>query len=233
VQVEIWSDVVCPWCSIGKRRFEHALERFEHRDDVEVVWRSFELDPTAPRRREGELVDHLARKYGMAREQAVASQTHLTATAAEEGLDFHFERAQGGNTFDAHRLLHLAADQGRQGELEERLFEAYFTEGAPIGEVDTLRRLAVDVGLDAAEVDRVLAGDAFADAVRADEKEASDLGVSGVPFFVVDRRYGVSGAQPADVLLEVLERAWTESQPLTMVTSTDADVACADGSCEV
>jgi predicted DsbA family dithiol-disulfide isomerase len=213
VKVEIWSDVVCPWCAIGKARFEQAVARFDHGDEIEVVWRSFELDPSAPRRHEGDLVERLASKYGMAREQAEASQVRLTTMAAELGLDFRFDRAQSGNTFDAHRLLQLAGDHGRQGVLKERLLRAYFTEGEPIGEMDTLRRLAVEVGLDPAEVDRVLGGDAFADAVRADEAEATALGVTGVPFFVVDRRFGVSGAQPADLLLDVLEQAWADATP--------------------
>jgi predicted DsbA family dithiol-disulfide isomerase len=213
VKVEIWSDVVCPWCAIGKARFERAVAEFGHGDEVEVVWRSFELDPTAPRRLEGDLVDRLADKYGMAREQAEASQARLTSMAVEEGLEFRFDRAQTGNTFDAHRLLHLAADHGFQGALKDRLFRAYFTEGEPIGDPDTLRRLAVEVGLEPTEVDRVLAGDAYADAVRADEAEAQALGVTGVPFFVVDRRFGVSGAQSSDLLVDVLTEAWNEAVP--------------------
>jgi len=234
VKVEIWSDVVCPWCAIGKSRFEAAVERFEHGDQVEVVWRSFELDPTAPHRHEGDLVERLASKYGMSREQAEASQAHLTTMAADEGLDFHFERAQSGNTFDAHRLLHLAGEHGRQGELKDRLFRAYFTEGEPIGDPATLRRLAVEVGLDPAAVDAVLAGDTYAEAVRADEAEASALGVSGVPFFVVDRRFGVSGAQPADLLLDVLQQAWVDQPPLTMVAAgADAADACDADGCAV
>lgn len=210
MKVEIWSDVVCPWCSIGKSRFEAAVERFEHGDQVEVVWRSFELDPQAAHQHDGDLVDRLAQKYGMTRDQAQAAQARLTAVAAEAGLDFRFDRAQSGNSFDAHRLLHLAAEVGRQNDLKDRFFRAYFTEGEAIGEPETLRRLAVDVGLDLGEVDRVLAGDAFADAVRADEAEAVALGVSGVPFFVVDRRFGVSGAQSADLLLDVLRQAWMD-----------------------
>jgi predicted DsbA family dithiol-disulfide isomerase len=225
VKVEIWSDVVCPWCSIGKRRFEIAVERFEHGDQIEVVWRSFELDPSAPRRHEGDLVDRLAQKYGMSAQQAKDSQAHLTAVAAEEGLDFRFDQAQSGNSFDAHRLLHLAGEHGLQGALKDRLFRAYFTEGEAIGEPETLRRLALEVGLAPNEVDRVLRGDAFTDAVRADEAEAVALGVSGVPFFVVDRRFGVSGAQSSDLLLEVLQQAWVDQRQTNMVANPDADTA--------
>ncbi len=245
MQVEIWSDVVCPWCYIGKRRFEQALSRFAHRDEVDVTWRSFELDPSAPARREGNQLDHLAAKYGMTRDQAEAAQDRVTGQADGEGLVFHLDRAQSGNTFAAHRLIHLAADHSLQGAMKERLMAAYFTEAEPIGETDTLEKLAIDVGLDPHEVRRVLDGDAYSAAVRADEAEARTLGISGVPFFVIDRAYGVSGAQPADVLLEALDTAWAAAHPLTMVTgtdprpgqtdagaTTDAGV-CDDGSCDV
>jgi predicted DsbA family dithiol-disulfide isomerase len=231
VKVEIWSDVVCPWCAIGKRRFERALSQFDHADQIEVVWRSFQLDPTAPRRREGELVDLLAAKYGMARGVAEANQARLTDMAEIEGLEFHFEHAKTGNTFDAHRLLHLAAETGLQDALKERLFIAYFRDGLAIGEPDVLRSVAVATGLDARRVDEVLGSDAFAAEVRADEDEARALGVSGVPFYVIDRRYGVSGAQAPELLLELLDKAWEESAPLTMVASTDA--SCDAEGCDV
>jgi predicted DsbA family dithiol-disulfide isomerase len=215
MQVEIWSDVVCPWCYIGKRRFEAALARFEHHDEVEVRWRSFELDPGAPQERTEPIVDHLAAKYGTTREQAQAMLDRMTATAEGEGLQFRFDLARRGNTFDAHRLLHLAADRGRQPAVKERLMAAYFTEGRPIGDVDTLVSLAGEAGLDEAEVNQTLTGDAYADAVRDDEAQARELGITGVPFFVIDRAYGVSGAQAAEVLLEVLEEtsARDERQP--------------------
>jgi len=217
MQVDIFSDVICPWCAVGKRRFEEALGRFEHADEIDVVWRAYELDPGAPVRREGDYADRLARKYGMTREQAVAANERLTATAAHEGLEFHFDRAQPGNTLDAHRLLHYAREVGRQDALKERLFRAYFTEGAPIGEPETLIALAGEVGLDTAEVAAILAGDRYTDDVRADEREAAEIGVTGVPFFVVDGRFGIPGAQDADTILNVLERAWAKSHPLVMV----------------
>jgi predicted DsbA family dithiol-disulfide isomerase len=210
---------------------EAALTRFEGRGDVEVVWRSFELDPSAPARREGDMVDHLARKYGMSRDEAVAGQRRLTDLAATEGLDYHLDRTAGGNTFDAHRLLHLAGARGVQDELKERLMRGYFTEGRPIGDPATLTELAGEVGLDRAEVAGVLGGSAFAEAVRADEVTAADIGISGVPFFVVDRRYAVSGAQSADVLLEVLRRAWTDGHPLVVVPA-DAGASCDGDACE-
>jgi len=218
VKVEIWSDIVCPWCYIGKRRFEAALACFPHRDDVEVSWRAFELDVSAPVERKGELVDDLAAKYGVSRTEAQAMHDSMTATAAADGLTFRFDRARSGNTFSAHRLLHLAAGRGIQDAMKERLLSAYLSEGEPIGNGETLVRLAGEAGLDDAEVRAVLDSNRYADAVRADERQAAALGATGVPFFVVDRRYAVAGAQPADVLLEVLEKAWTDRQPATLVT---------------
>jgi predicted DsbA family dithiol-disulfide isomerase len=234
MKVEIWSDVVCPWCYVGKRRFETALASFEHPDEVEVIWRSFELDPAAPRLREGDASERLARKYGMSREQAAAAHARLVAVGAGEGLTFRFDQSKHGNTFDAHRLLHLAADRGRQDAVKERLLAAYFSEGEPIGDPDTLVRLATEAGLDADEVQAVLAGDTYTEGVRFDEREASDLGISGVPFFVFDRKFAVSGAQPADQLLDVLNRAWTKAHPLTMVEGVTGDeTSCEGDSCAV
>jgi len=202
--VEIWSDIVCPWCYVGKRRLESALARFE--PPVEVTWRSFELDPSAPRERDLPAAEHLAAKYGMSVEQARASQAQLTELAAAEGLEYHLDRTRGGNSFDAHRMIHLAAAHGLQDAAKERLMRAYFTEAEPIGDPDTLVRLMGAIGIDEDEARAVLDGDAYADAVRADEQLARQIGIQGVPFFVLDRRYGVSGAQPADVLLEALTR---------------------------
>jgi predicted DsbA family dithiol-disulfide isomerase len=214
MRVEVWSDVVCPWCYVGKRRLESALERFEHRDDVEVVWRSFELDPAASRQRDVTPAEHLARKYGMTPEQVTASWARLTALAEAEGLEFHLDRTRAGSTFDAHRLIHLGAEHGLQDEAKERFLRAYFTESLPVGEPDVLDRLAVEAGLPADEVADVLATDRFADAVREDEQRARLLGISGVPFFAVDDRYAVSGAQSAELLHEALAVAWAERTPL-------------------
>ncbi len=237
MQVEIWSDVVCPWCAIGKRRFEEALARFAHRDEVDVRWRSFELDPTAPREREGDLAGHLAEKYGVDLEQAHGMQRQMAEAAAGEGWEFRFERARGGNTFDAHRLIHLGADRGVQDAVKERLLMAYLTDGERIGDLDTLARLGAEAGLAEDEARAVLASDRYADAVRADEHQARAFGINGVPFFVVDRKYGVSGAQPAEALLEVLETAWADAHPLQVLipagSSPSGDGACADGSCAV
>ena len=238
MQVEIWSDVVCPWCYIGKRRFEAALAGFAHADEVTVVWRSFELDPTAPPERTGDYASRLARKYGMSHEQAMARLHHMTDVAAEEGLEFDFARTRAGNTFDAHRVIHLALARGGaelQGAVKERLLRAYFSEGEPIGDVDALVRLAGEVGLDEADVKDVLGGDAFADHVRADEAAAEELDVSGVPFVLVDRKFAVSGAQDTTVFARVLERAWEKSRSvIERIGAEDGgDGVCDDGSCAV
>ena len=208
MQVEIWSDVVCPWCYLGKRRFEHALAGFEYRDEVEVVYRSFELDPTIAPGTTQATVDMLARKYGMGLAQAHDAQRQMEQRAAGDGLEFRMDGLRSGNTRDAHRLLHLAKEHGKEPELVERLHRAYFTEQTSVFDAETLADLAVEVGLDRADAEKVLATDAYADAVEADERTARELGATGVPFFVIDRRYGVSGAQPVDVLRQALERAY-------------------------
>ena len=235
MKIDIWSDIVCPWCYIGKRRFEAALPQFDHRDAVEVRWHSFQLDPTTPTHPTGGYAERLAVKYGRTVAQAQQSLDDMTAAAAAEGLDFHFDKAAAGGTFDAHRLLHLAADHGVQDALKERLMLAVFTEGAATSEPEVLIALAVEVGLDAAEVRAVLDSDRYADAVHADQQQAQRFGISGVPFFVVDDAYGVSGAKPADTLLEVLNKAWSDSHPLTMVTASggQAGASCDGDSCMV
>jgi predicted DsbA family dithiol-disulfide isomerase len=208
--VDIWSDVVCPWCYIGKRRFEAALEGFEHRDDVTVLWHSFELDPDAPPVAAGRSAERLAEKYGMSVEEAAGRQAEITTLAAQDGLTYDLAESRGGNTFDAHRLIHLAAEHGLGDATMERLMSAYFSEREPIGDRDTLQRLAAEVGLPAEEVREVLDGERYADAVRADERAATQVGIRGVPFFVLGRKYGVSGAQPAEVLRQALQQAWDE-----------------------
>ena len=235
MKVEIWSDVVCPWCYVGKRQFEDALSRFEHRDQVEVEWRSFELDPTTPSRVGIPMGEILQRKYGMSADQAEAANRRMTALAASVGLEYHLDAVQAGNTFDAHRLIHLAAEGGHGDAMKERLLAAYFTEARAIGDRATLVEAAADVGLDADAVDDVLGGDRFAAEVRADEQRAQALGVTGVPFFAIDGTYGVAGAQPADVLLEALEKAWAASHPLAVVAGSESgtDSSCTDGACPV
>ena len=227
MDVEIWSDIACPWCYVGKRRFEAALAAFEHRDGVRVTWRSFELDPGAPAERGGERAEHLAAKYGITRERAIELQDHMASAAAGDGLDMRFDRVRHGSTFDAHRLVHLARHHGVQDAGKERLLRAHFTEGELVSDPEVLARLGSEVGLAADEVAELLAGDRFADEVRDDERTAAALGIHAVPFFVIDRSMGASGAQPPDVLGELLRRGWAARPPLAVVA--EGDVCGPDG----
>lgn len=211
MEVEIWSDVVCPWCYLGKRRFEQALERFEHRDEVQVVFRSFELDPAAPRGETMPTVEVLADKYGMSPAQASQAQRQMEERAAAEGLTFRMDGLRRGNTKDAHRLLQLAKERGRQGEMMERLHRAYFTDQDSVFDHESLTRLAAKAGLDSDEAGKVLASEQYSDHVEVDEAMAEALGATSVPLFVIDRRYGISGAQPPEAITEALQRAWAEA----------------------
>lgn len=211
MQVEIWSDVVCPWCYLGKRHFEQALRLFPHRDAVQVVYRSFELDPFAPTGVTTPTVEILATKYGMTLEQAHEAQRQMEKRAGAAGLTFRMDGLRSGNTRDAHRLLHLAKARGRQAELAERLHQAYFTDRASIFDHSSLADLTAGAGLDRGEVLGVLASDAYGEDVDADEQLARSFGVSGVPFFVIDRRYGISGAQPAETIAQALDQAWADA----------------------
>ena len=229
--IDIWSDIACPWCYIGKRRLEAALERFAHRDSVDIVWRAFELDPSAPRVRDKSVsyAQRLANKYGMSLERAEKTIANTAQVAKSDGLDFHVERIQSGNTFDAHRVVHMGREHGIQDAVKERLFRAYFTDGEAIGEPEVLVRLAGEAGLDPEQVRATLATDAHADAVRADEAEARENGISGVPFFVLGGRYAVSGAQPAEHLLAALNQAWRdlEAKPVAF----EEGAACGPEGC--
>jgi predicted DsbA family dithiol-disulfide isomerase len=234
LKVEVWSDVVCPWCYVGKRHLEEALARFRHGDQVSIEWRSFELNPASPPRVGLTMSQILQRKYGMSEDQAEAANRRMTELAAGVGLEYRLDSVQAGNTFDAHRLIHLAATHGLGDAMKERLLAAYFSEGQPVGDRSVLTKLALDVGLDPTEVDSMLVGDDFAAEVRDDESRAAAMGVRGVPFFVIDEAIGISGAQPADVLLEALERGWSESHPITMAGDRDqggSGEACAGGAC--
>jgi predicted DsbA family dithiol-disulfide isomerase len=212
MQVEIWSDLVCPWCYLGKRRFERALESFGHRDEVTVVYRSFELDPSAPAGVTTPTAERLADKYGMTAQQAGDAQQQMEQRAAQDGLEFRMDGLRSGNTRDAHRLLHLAKAHGVQAELAERLHRAYFTEQASIFDHSSLTELAVEAGLDRDDVTRVLASQEYGDAVDTDEEMARALGANGVPLFIIDRRYGISGAQPPEVIEQVLDQAWADAR---------------------
>jgi predicted DsbA family dithiol-disulfide isomerase len=235
MKIEIWSDVACPWCYVGKRRFEQAIARFPHRDNLEVTWRSYELDPGAPARRDVPLVEHLAAKYRVPVAQAEAMNARLAGEARKEGLELRLDRVVLGNTFDAHRVIHLAATLGLRAESVERLFRAYFVDGASLGDHEALVTLATEIGLPAERVRTMLASDEFAAAVRADEARARGFGIGGVPFFAIDERYGVSGAQPPEAILGALTQAWEESHPLKVLTPAgDADAdECTDESCAI
>jgi predicted DsbA family dithiol-disulfide isomerase len=208
MNVEIWSDIACPWCYIGKRHFEAALAEFEHAGDVNVTWRSYELDPSAPAEVPGQSVEIIARKYGMSPEQAQAAEARVTQTAAHAGLEYHLDRSRMGSTFDAHRIVQLAKQHGLQDAMKERMFQARFIDGRLMSDPDTLVAVAVEVGLPEDEVRATLASDRFADEVRADEETAREFGITGVPMFVVDRKFGASGAQPSEQLLGLLRHGW-------------------------
>ncbi|MFF0705837.1 DsbA family oxidoreductase [Streptomyces tendae] len=231
MRVEIWSDIACPWCYVGKARFEKALAAFPHRDGVEVVHRSFELDPGRAKDDVQPVLTMLTAKYGMSQAQAQAGEDNLGAQAAAEGLDYRTRDRDHGSTFDMHRLLHLAKERGRHESLLDAFYRGNFADERSVFNDDArLVELAVGAGLDAEEVRAVLADpDAYADAVRADEQEAAQLGATGVPFFVLDRAYGVSGAQPAEVFTRALTQAWGERTPLKLVEDGDAQVCGPDG----
>lgn len=211
--VQIWSDIACPWCYVGKRRLESAISSLPWRSQIRVVWRAFELDPNASRALDTESVPYaekLARKYGTSTAQGQAMIDRMVGVGAADGINFRFDRIRPGNTFDAHRLIHLAHERGKHDVMAERFLRAYMCEGESMSDREALTRLAVDAGLDEREVTEVLSGDTYADAVRADEALARSYNISGVPFFVIADRYGISGAQPAQTLSEALNSAWQE-----------------------
>src|SRR4051812_39267501 len=230
MQIEVWSDVVCPWCYIGKRRLETALEQFPHADQVEVLWRSFQLEPAVPEGTTFPILPAAAEKHGRSVEEMRPLQEHVEQLAAEEGLQYDLANGVRGNTLLAHELLHLAAEHQLGGEMKEGLLDAYFEEGRSVFPVDGLAPLAVEVGLDESEVREVLADRRYVAAVGQDAATAQALGATGVPFFVVDRRYAAAGAQPAELLLQILERAWADAHPL--ITVPDAD-GCEGDTCAV
>ncbi|HET6561329.1 MAG TPA: DsbA family oxidoreductase [Marmoricola sp.] len=228
MRIDIWSDVVCPWCYIGKRRLEEALAAFPHPEQVEVVYRSFELDPTAPQEGTESVVDALTRKYGAGAPQMM---DRVGEVAAEAGLRFDYAHATHTRTIDAHRLLHLALDEaGPEGQrtLKEALLDAYFGHGRSMGDHAVLRDVAVEAGLPADRVDAVLRTDEYSEHVQADLAQARAYGITGVPFFVVDEKYAVSGAQPTELFTQLLERAWAESRPALEVVA-DGTVCGPDG----
>jgi predicted DsbA family dithiol-disulfide isomerase len=243
MKIEIWSDIACPWCYIGKRRFEAALAEFPHRDQVEVQWRSYQLDPSVPEHYDGTELDYLSKRKGMAPGQVTQMFDQVAAQAKGEGLDYRFDAVVVANSFTAHRLIHLAAAHGKQDAAKERLLSDHFEHGKDIGSPDYLASVGAELGLDAGEVAELFSTEKYADDVRRDFAEARALGISGVPFFVIDRKFGLSGAQPAASFTMALEQAWRESQPLVMVgdkaganqegAKTDNAEACGPDGCPV
>ena len=209
MELEIWSDFVCPFCYMGKRRLETALRAFAHADEVHLLWRSYQLDPELAAPAGTSIHDYLAERKGMTRDWSVRVHAQVERTAAELGLVYNFDTVILANSFNAHRLAHLAHSKGLQDRMQERLFAAYFTEGRDLGNPQTLLTLGTEVGLDPAETQAMLAGRTFSDEVRRDCREAEELGAEGVPFFVIDRRYGFTGTQPSEQVLEVLTTAWS------------------------
>ena len=234
MKVEIWSDVVCPFCYIGKRKFENALKDFAHRDEVEVVWHSFELTPDFQPIPGESIHESLAKKKGVSVEEGKAMNDYMTKAAQEVGLNYDFDRTIPANTFLAHQLIHLGAHHGRQDATKERLMAAYYLEGQNVGDLDTLVKLGTEVGLDAAESRAALTAGTYAEAVRLDEYQAQQINVRGVPFFVFEDKYAVSGAQPSELFTEVLEKVWDEFKPAKSVPVLVADgSACGPDGCEI
>jgi predicted DsbA family dithiol-disulfide isomerase len=232
LKVQIWSDIMCPFCYIGKRRIEEALQNFEHKEAVEIEWKSYQLDASFIASPEDNMVEHLAEKYRKDNDWAQNMLDNMTQNAKTAGLDFHFEKAILANSFNAHRLLHLAKKYNLANDLEELLFKAYLTEGKNVNDLDTLSKLGIEVGLDSEEVSQVLNSDTYGAEVKKDQEEANAIGVQGVPFFVLDNKYAISGAQPASAFLETLEKVWEEGKfesKVTLLNTTDGDSCGIDG----
>lgn len=232
MKIEIWSDVACPWCYIGKRRFETALAQFPHRDSVDVEWKSYQLDASVPEHYDGTELDYLSKRKGMAPDQVKQMFAHVTDTAKGEGLDYHFDKVVVANSFTAHRLIHLAATHGKQDAAKEQLLSDHFEHGKDIGNQDYLTELGAALELPAGEVAELFSTDKFTKEVNQDINEARAIGVTGVPFFVIDRKYGISGAQPAELFSQALNQAWQEANPLIPVGASDAE-ACGPDGCAV
>ena len=218
LKVQIWSDIMCPFCYIGKRKLEDALSQFENKDAVEIEWKSFQLDPNFIASPDDNTVDHLAEKYRKDRDWAESMVENTTQHAKTVGLDFHFEKAILANSFNAHRLSHLAKKHNLGNELEELLFKAYFTDGKDVNDLNTLTELGLEVGLEAKQFKQLLNSNAYGNEVKEDIKEANEIGVQGVPFFVFDNKYAISGAQPATLFLQTLEKVWEEGKFESKVT---------------
>lgn len=233
LKVQIWSDIMCPFCYIGKRRIEEALTLFEHKDAVEIEWRSFQLDPSFIASADDNMVEHLAEKYRKDNDWAQEMLDNMTQNAKNSGLDFHFEKAIMANSFNAHRLLQLAKKNHLSDQLEELLFKAYLTDGKDVNNLITLSELGLQAGLEADAIEQVLHSDMYSKEVKQDIEEANAIGVQGVPFFVLDNKYAISGAQAASTFLQNLEKVWEEGNFETKITlmNTTAENSCDINGC--
>jgi len=233
MKIEIWSDIRCPFCYIGKRKFEMALEKFEHKSDVEVEWKSFELDPNLVTQSDVNATSHLAHIKGISKERANEMQQYVKGVANQVGLDFHPDKAVVANSFNAHRLIQFAKTKGLGNEAEEALFKAHFIEGKNIDDKEALLQIATDISLDESETREVLASDAFEKEVKRDEMQAQSFGISGVPFFVLNNKYAVSGAQSPETFLQALNQTWIESEEVKKpMIITEGESCTIDGTCD-
>lgn len=232
LKIQIWSDIMCPFCYIGKRRLENAISQFGHQDAIEIEWKSFQLDPNFIASDDDNLVEHLAEKYRKDKDWAIEMLENMTQNAANSGLEFHFEKSVMANSLNAHRLLHLAKKQNLGSELKELLFKAYFTDGKDVNNKETLKQLGIQVGLNVDKVDEVLNSNSFTREVEEDMQMAQKIGVQGVPFFVFDNKYAISGAQHVETFVKTLEKIWEEGQfesKITILNATSADSCGIDG----
>lgn len=235
MKIEIWSDVMCPFCYIGKRNFETALEQFQDKNHIEVVWKSFQLDPNMPDVSEESQEDYLVKRKGLSREQVKGMLANVTQSAKQVGLEYHFEKSVTANSFKAHRLIQFAKEKGKGDQAEEILFRAFFTEGKNIADIETLTQAGKEIGLDENDLKVAFTDEKYAYQVNQDIQEARNIGVNGVPFFVFDKKYAVSGAQPSQAFLQTLEKAFTEWRklnPETKLEVTQGQSCTTDGVCE-
>lgn len=235
MNVEIWSDVMCPFCYIGKRKFENALAKFPHKENIHIIWKSFQLDPTTVTDPSLNTIDNLAEKKGWSKQQAQETTAQVTSIAKQVGLDFHFEKAVVANSFDAHRLSHLAKKYSKQNDLEEKLFLAYFTEGKNTADHSTLLQIGKDLGIPEQEITAVLNSDTYTNEVEQDIIEAQQIGVRGVPFFVLDRKYAVSGAQESETFLGALTKAYEEHTNgiIEPIATNNSSCGCGPEGCDI
>lgn len=233
--VEVWSDVMCPFCYIGKRKFEAAIAKSEHKDKIKLVWKSFQLDPSISSDDNKDYSLFLQKKKGFSAEQTKGMLAGVSNMAREMGLDYHFEKAIVANSFLAHRFAHLAKKQGLQDAAEEALFKAHFTDGKDIGNLETLVQLGISIGIEELECREALTGNAFIEEVQQDQIEAQQIGVTGVPFFVFNRKYAISGAQETSVFSNTIDKAfveWEKQNKSPELEITDGKACTTDGKCD-